>query len=230
MPRKIETIVYTYDELSPEAQAKARDWWREASAGDNFFAECVTDNFLETLAAFGFDPYEYRGRYLAANDPRSKRSSVQWSGFWSQGSGASFGGTWRASDFKPDALLTDRPEVWPKDSGGRECPSNKELHRIAKELRACIDAGLTFARLDNSGHGLFMRLDSSEYMDPKEDCTDSDDAPEELADQFLEAARDLAHAFYKELEAEYEYQNSDDQVAESIRINDYEFTEEGERP
>lgn len=31
------------------------------------------------------------------------------------------------------------------------------------------------------------------------------------------------------LEQEYEYQNSDEQVDEAIRINEYEFTAEGKR-
>ena len=41
--------------------------------------------------------------------------------------------------------------------------------------------------------------------------------------------RDFADWIYRQLEAEYEYQNSDEQVIESIRCNEYEFDEQGER-
>ena len=39
--------------------------------------------------------------------------------------------------------------------------------------------------------------------------------------------RDLAHWLYVYLRTEYEWQTSEEQVAENIRCNEYEFTEEG---
>lgn len=41
--------------------------------------------------------------------------------------------------------------------------------------------------------------------------------------------REFADWIYSRLEAEYEYQNADEQVDESIRINEYEFAEDGNR-
>lgn len=52
--RTIQTNVYTYDELSDDAKEKARDWFREGSAGDDFFSETPIDEFLEIGAALGF--------------------------------------------------------------------------------------------------------------------------------------------------------------------------------
>lgn len=45
--RTIETRVFTYSELSDSAKSNARDWYRDSSAGDNFFAECVYDDAAE---------------------------------------------------------------------------------------------------------------------------------------------------------------------------------------
>jgi hypothetical protein len=229
MPRTYPVTVFQYAELSDKAKERARDWWREASAGDNFFAEFATDDFRETLKALGFD-IQRTGRYLAPNDPRAG-DTIQWSGFWSQGDGASFSGTWRASDCDPAALLADRPGVWPVESGGHECPSNVELHRIAGEILACKAAGLTFVRLAQSGrysHEMTMSIDDAEWREDAPGVDDADvTAP--MQGRFLDAARDLARAFYKALEAEYDYQNSDEQIAETIIANEYEFTAEGKR-
>lgn len=229
-----ETKVYTYAELSEDAKATARDWYREASAGDTFWSESVTEDFHETLKAFGFDPYVSSSAYQRETGFK-RRSTVQWSGFSSQGDGASFSGTWRAADFKPDALLENRPEVSATPNGeNAKHADNVELHRIASELRACVDAGLTFFRFDSHTREFYMTMDSAEHEQP-ESFADSDAEDAYVAvcaaneDRFIEAARDLAHAFYKALEAEYEYQNSDEQIAESIEANEYEFTAEGVR-
>lgn len=217
------TKIYTYAELSDSAKEKARDWLREAQAGDNYFAECATDDFRETLEAFGFDV--------------DKKHGLSWSGFWSQDNGASFTGSWHASSFAPAKLLADRPAVWPEGSGGHACPANAELHRIAGEIAACAAAGLLSANVSGADRwGFHMRLESSDHGEPEyataeAEAADSDRhaEQEETDERFTAAARDLATGFYKTLEAEWDYQNSDEQIAESIEANGYEFTEEGER-
>lgn len=217
--RIIETKVYTYAELSDEAKAKARDWYRGASARDNSFAEFVTDDFHETLKALGFDV---------------GREDVAWSGFWSQGDGASFGGTWRASDCDPTQLLDNRPQVYPTENGENATnKENVELHRIAAEILACGAAGMTFANIKASHRGFFMSLDSAEFEQEECSCVyvscTHEAAKRGLEERFIEAARDLATMFYRALEAECTYQNSDEQVAETIEANEYEFTEDGKR-
>jgi hypothetical protein len=226
--KTISTDVYTYAELDANAKEKAREWWMQAGAGDTDWADYVECDFHETLKALGFDPFVHTGSYLSANDARARRSTVTWSGFWSQGDGAAFGGTWRASDFAPDALLKNRPASWGPTPGlteGGESKENAELHRIAGEIRACVDAGLTFARLETPYRGFHMSLASSEFVEG--DIERSGDA--EIDETFIEAARDLARAFYKALEAEYEYQHSEEQIAEAMEANEYTFTVDGRR-
>ena len=50
---------------------------------------------------------------------------------------------------------------------------------------------------------------------------------EAVEDSVQQYMRDFADWIYAQLEAEWEYQNSDDHVDESIRINGYEFDEFG---
>jgi len=67
------------------------------------------------------------------------------------------------------------------------------------------------------------------------DGVDLDEATKMEGENLMSAAKedidqiiiDINHAIYKSLEAEYEYQTSDEQVEESIRANGYEFDEFG---
>lgn len=227
--RTIHTDVFQYDELDAHAQAKARDWLREATAADGFFAEHVTDTFSDLLTALGFELDTAPGR---------KAPAIYWSGFSSQGDGAAFSARWSAELCTPSEWLDERPIKWPAESGGHECPANKAWHdaaapiiELAKEFKSAT------ARVDNRGRGFHMALgDSYDFLvlDPDTDWdTDAwaahDAANDAAGERFIEAARDLANTFYRALESEYDYQNSDESIAESLRCNEYEFTKEGNR-
>lgn len=219
--RTIELHIFKYSELSDKAKEKARDRYREALAGDNFFAEYVIEDFHETLKALGFDPYK-RVSSRATGYNAKLRSTVQWSGFWSQGDGAAFEGRWRAENFNPKELLANRPvDALSNDATN----ANAELHRIAAEILACKKAGLLNATI-RAARGFFMALDDAQAFDPN-DPEDSRDADTGLRVRFIDAARDLASGFYKALESEYKYWNSDEQIAETIEANEYEFYADG---
>ena len=68
--------IYTYEELSDEAKAKARDWYRKND--DNEYSEFVIDDAKEVAALMGWEI-----------------DKVYYNGFWSQGDGACFEGTLR---------------------------------------------------------------------------------------------------------------------------------------
>ena len=68
--------IYTYEELSDEAKAKARDWYRKND--DNEYSEFVIDDAKEVAALMGW-----------------KIDKVYYRGFWSQGDGACFEGIMR---------------------------------------------------------------------------------------------------------------------------------------
>ena len=99
-------------------------------------------------------------------------------------------------------------------------PKDKELHRIAAEMRrigrADKDASMS---VQHRGH----------YY--HEGCTEfsTEARTAELADAIKETSRDAMQWIYQQLQKEYEYQSADEQVDESIRANEYEFTEEGNR-
>lgn len=49
------------------------------------------------------------------------------------------------------------------------------------------------------------------------------------SDDLRECLADFSRWIYRNLEKEYDYQNSDEAVEEAIIANEYEFTEDGER-
>lgn len=208
MPRTICTEVFQYDELSPMAQEKAREWFRESSAGDNFFSESVIEDAADIADILGID---LRQRRVRLKDGSHRyEPAIQWSGFWSQGDGASFTGTYRYAKGASSKIRA-------------YAPNDTELHRIADALQALqkpLFYGV-FARISVSG-----RYSHSHTMRAECECNGSDDIPD---GEFLQCFRDFADWIYGQLKTEFEYQNADAQVIESIRANEYEFTAEGAR-
>lgn len=208
-----ETKLYTFDELSESAKERARDWYREGNAEDTYWSESVIDDAATIAALLGID-LSTRTVRLMDNTTRQE-PQIFWSGFSSQGDGASFHGRWRYSKGMRRAI---RAHVGTSKL-------DLELIRIADVLakisrkyfyRACIDVSSNDSRYS---HEMTMRF---------EDVGE----PEMSADDFdtvSEALRDFARWIYRSLEQECDYVNSAEQVDESIRANEYEFTEEGKR-
>lgn len=195
------TNVYEFSELSPKAKAKARDWYRESSADDSFGSECVIDDAKRVFALCGITI-----------------DRVYYSGFWSQGDGACFEGAWRASDVKVGGV---------KD----ECPVDTELHGIAAEFeRIAALFPLASLTVKHSGHYYHRYCTdfSFSFLDADGNEIDSPDAQQAEKD-LTEAARDAMLWIYRQLEKDYDWRNSDEQVDETIEANEYTFTEDGKR-
>jgi len=199
--REIITTVYSYDELNEKAKEKARDWYREG-AFDYGWWDCTFEDFVRICNILG----------ITVKGEGSKNLAVYFSGFYTQGSGASFAGSW---EYQGNAVCQIREYA----------PTDTELHEIAEALHKIAaryeqsegyeDDYPISANITQSGrysHELSMRCDS-----------DSGELDEDLLEQF----RYLAQWLYSRLESEYEYLNSDEVVEESIRANEYEFDENG---
>ena len=89
--RIVETKVYTFDELSDKAKEKARTWWREASIGDSHWSEFIMDDAERIAECFGLD---FKQNAIPLHSGKTRMEpAIHWSGFCSQGDGASFEGT-----------------------------------------------------------------------------------------------------------------------------------------
>lgn len=147
------------------------------------------------------------------------------SGFASQGDGASFTGTYRAAVWrgyagKPPLLFY---ETAPAEIR-QHAPEDTELHRIADELcmlsRIYFPLHISIKRFGRSSYVHEQTMDC--YVEPMGD--DPDDWAEEVHAHVQEQGtllmRDLARWLYRTLEDEYDYLTSDEAVWGAILDNE----------
>jgi hypothetical protein len=137
--------------------------------------------------------------------------NIYWSGFSSQGDGACFEG---AYSYKIGAVKALKA-------------GDEGLLRIAEGLQAV--QARTFYQLTAMTHqqGRYNHSGCMAVDVGRKDHRDfTIEADEALLIQLL---RDFADWIYSQLDAENDYINSDENVDESIRCNEYEFTEDGQR-
>ena len=206
MARTLETTVYQYVELTPEAQAKARAWFRRLESQD-FNVEYVLEDADRMAGILGI-AIDRRTVKLYGGGTRQE-PDIAWSGFYSQGDGASFIGTYA---YKPGALKAITAEA----------PTDERLHAIAKGLQ---DVQARHAYRVTAGIGRSSHQSVHEHS-VSIDVEYADGADVEAVQ---EALRDFMRWIYRQLEQEYEYRLSDDVIAETIEANEYEFTVEGGR-
>lgn len=228
MPATITKTVYTFAELieankkgkvSTAAVEKARAWLQEGATEHDWY-DYTLDEWKKALDSIGF-----------------LDATINFSGFWSQGDGASFTASVdlepliRFMSSPPEAkqqLDTDKDGnyvwgpwlVW-KAEGVR---SNKKFSSVL--LRVVNDCYLEVVR--NSHHYSHERTCGLE-----DECNATGKKTEALWKEFVEAVEelrvDLCHAIYKDLEKEHEYLNSDEQLILSSDANDYTFDNTGHR-
>lgn len=133
---------------------------------------------------------------------------IYFSGFSSQGDGACFEGSWSAANTKPVKAMK------------QHAPQDKALHEIAATMREIAKRDRT-ASMSVKHRGHYEHSGCTEFSI---DCV-----KEDTEDQIIQSSREAMDWIYKQLEREYDYQNADEQVDESILANGYEFTEEGKR-
>jgi len=221
--RTIETTVFKFTELGDAAKEKAREWYRRGLDWDNYFAESVIEDAAQIAEMMGLD-LRKRSVRLMGGGTRLK-PAVYWSGFSSQGDGACFEGTWRASAVKPGAVAAHVGD-------SEQCQEVKriagEFEKLAKEFPEAS------FRVNHRGH--YSHENCTEFNFNFPDANDGEDWPEgsreqwqKACDHLEETAKDFMRWIYRQLETEYDYARSDEQVDESIIANEYEFTEDGER-
>lgn len=200
------TNLYTFNELSDSAKERARQWWREGSSDDAFWSECTIDEAKEQAKNMGLDI-----------------DRVYFRGFWSQGDGACFEGSWNAGRVKAGETA--------KDWG--DSPVTKEIRRIASEFEQFAQKWPESSfSVEHHGHYsheycTYFSVSLGEEADNNEEI--SPEQWREAHDWIVDIARDYMRWIYKQLEKEYEYQNSDEVIDELLESNEYTFLENGKR-
>jgi hypothetical protein len=206
--RTITPQVFEFNELSDSAKEKAREWWRTDLPFDT---EHIIDDAADIADMFGLDIRQTLK--TRADNTYHWAPTVYWSGFWNQGDGASFDGSYK---YKAGGLKAVKAHA----------PKDETLHRIVQRLQEVQRRYFyaVTARIKQNGrysHEMTMEIDVT-HRDYREVKRDDEE-------EIIDCLRDFARWIYRRLEAEYEYQNSDEVVDETIIINAYEFDEDGNR-
>jgi len=212
---RIEKLtLYYFDELSPAAKEKAREEFREGNMDYDWWENTYAD-VAQCAAILGIEiNTRYDKNPKGETVPRGPE--ILFSGFWSQGDGACFEGTYSWAKGCAKAIK-------------KYAPKDEELHRIGRELSS-LQRKLNrsaVATMRHSGHYYHsgcMSVDVSSDWDKAQDYV-----PGGWEDQLTKLMRDFANWIYRQLETEYDWLNADEQVDEAIMANEYEFTEDGRR-
>jgi hypothetical protein len=223
--------VYKFDELSDSAKEKAREWFREASLHDEWW-DSVYEDAVQCGKVLGIEIEHSTPTGRVPSPGSTGRPVIYFSGFWSQGDGACFEGSYSYPEF-------DTVERSPVKLIREHAPKDAELHRIADELeelqakQAVLCPGTRITATMNH-RGQYSHSGSMDVFFGMEAFSrdlgslvrlglDDDSIDQRLT----RAMRDFADWIYRQLEKEHEWLNADAQVDESITANEYTFDEDG---
>lgn len=206
--RTIKTKVYKYDELDERAKDKAREWYAQCVFEDSCDWEPVYEDAATCADILGLDLRQRRVTLMGGG--HRYEPSIYFSGFYSQGDGANFEGHYY---YVKGAAKKIREHA----------PQDEELHRIADALQDVQRRCFYRLAANCKPRGRYFDMDVEVY-DKEDSYRDIGTAEADVRDLM----NDFAHWIYKQLEREYQYQTSEECIAENIRCNEYEFTEDGE--
>jgi hypothetical protein len=212
MPETIETTVYRLDELSDAAKDKARAWYREGGFDYDWY-DAVYEDFQRIAEILGIRFKTSTVRLMGGGSRQEPR--IAFTGFWSQGDGASFECYY---SYRKNASAEIRSYA----------PQDVKLHEIADALLAIQRRNLYQLRAEASHRGHYYH----EYcmsISVERDSPTWQDMTVDAEEIVIKALRDLARWLYRQLEREYEYLTSDEAVDETIAANEYTFTAAGRR-
>ena len=189
------TVLYQFDELSEAAKTKAIEAMRDINT-DHDWSEFSREYWQDDkLPELGFD-----------------NAQIAFSGFWSQGDGASFTATVNAGKFIKAHKLTRR---------------FRRLVNILQHGWSVIGRVYRTSHHYSHEYTVTTEMETDYYSDNTKRQDRVETQVKELEEIILSEVRDLSRQIYRELEKEYEYLVSDEAIAETIRSNEYEFDKNG---
>ncbi|MBB4087543.1 antitoxin of toxin-antitoxin stability system [Sphingomonas carotinifaciens] len=212
MPEFIITPVFRVEELASSARETALAWGRQHAVPDDWY-ECVIDDFATVCSIIGVDLAMRPVRLFGGGTRQEPR--VLFSGFSSQGDGASFEGSYRYAKRSTAEIRA-------------HAPTDNDLHRVADTLatiqrRNIYQLEALIRQQGRYCHEYTMTI-------TVERASPTGQTPTVTAeDQVIEAIRDLARWLYRRLESEYDHLTSDAEIDAALRANDHTFTEAGVR-
>ena len=204
--KTIQLELFSFNELSDVAKAKAIESERNSENLEYHYSGEV-EYYQDVLKHIGFTNVE-----------------ISFSGFYSQGDGASFTADYDSSLINLDELKNHNTELYSLmariDSvfGESGLTSDNIITASVKRVSRHYSHHNTVAIDDIAinGEDEWITEDSKVYK-----------AFEAIENYLSSLKDDICCIIYNNLEKEYEYQTSDEYIAELLTINDYYFLEDG---
>tara|TARA_Y100001937_G_scaffold122396_1_gene183084 strand:+ start:148 stop:753 length:606 start_codon:yes stop_codon:yes gene_type:complete len=184
MPKQVQITLFTFDELSEESQQKLIEGLRQDYEPD--YSHIYDDFILEMSEQYGAD--------ISVDD-------IQWSGFWSQGDGASFTG-----EFDQEIIESILREAISEDDRAL-------LDRLKVEL--CEAKSIRIPPSNFYSHENTVVGDI--WFDCPDDTELREDIVQTMESRFTEIIRDSCKDLYRKLEEEYDRATSDEALIEEIK-------------
>ena len=198
--KQVTIEIFKFSELSEQSKQIAIDQYRGSDHLDYDWFDYSTSDFQFILEMIGFTNID-----------------SGFSGFCSQGDGANFIGDY---SYKAGCLKAIKEHA----------PTGVQLHSIVQGIVSHMkDYGYKLecyitrynTRYEHSNTMSFdWTMQSGECVDWKNDF---------IENEINQLFRDLADWYYRQLESEYEYLNSDECIAELLESNDYNYLESGKQ-
>jgi hypothetical protein len=212
---------YSFEELSPEAKKNALDELRDINVEYSDWHETVIEDFEGHLKEFGVGDVE-----------------VSYSGFYSQGDGASFiADVFDTKTFMSKALglkdtewLDMEDEEKPEDEGSR---LRADLLDIGFDTREKLKPDNFIIKIERTSNRyshentIEGRVFIEDIPESIEDEIPSQTIESEIEDKVTNWARSESKDLYSNLENYYDELRSDEVVEETITQNDYKFDKDG---
>jgi hypothetical protein len=220
-----EGKTYSFDELPKEAKEKAIEKNRDINIEYTEWYEPIIDDFEYAMEKLGLTDVE-----------------VEFTGFYSQGDGASFTARVENEELFLKRALDINASTEFLDMGENEDTSKEddELRQLMGDLRNIgydtreklkpEDLYMEIFRISSrySHENTIEASVKMEELDVEDDDRDWNKFQDEMESMITDWAREESKELYHRLGKYYEERQSDEEVAETLIANDYEFNEEGE--
>lgn len=209
-----EKTEFKFSELSDRAKDKARGEYRSGDYPGYDWWDGVYEDAVRMGALIGIEISTTQHLSHMPNGKPYTTIDISFSGFYSQGDGASFEGSYR---YKPDAVAKVTAEC--KDQMLLRIAEQLTVIQLTRRLQGHEPWKATIPRSPRNYIKTIV-LDADD-LDPHESID------EDVETEMLGVMRDFADWIYKQLEAEYDYLTSDECVDERLNDDETLFDEDG---
>lgn len=197
-------------ELNEKAKEQAIEAFRDLNVNSGWW-QYTYEDFKEICATIGIEV---------------DTEDIYFSGFYSQGDGCKFFATINVAKL----VKAIQEEAW------KTYAPKEELQLSPVNINSRILKLFEKEMIDNpkivytvKGYGVAIDQPCDFQRNRKTNFANIDWRLDDLTEQLMEVAKTLNNFLYRRLENEYEYLSSDEGVLETIKANDYVFTEDGKK-